>query len=140
EEIFNTQVAGLARRLEHIGKPSVAIGVSGGLDSALALLVTCKTVDLLGVPRTRIQALTMPGFGTTPQTLENARALMRHLQVSTREVDIRPLCLAEMRALGHSPFGIALEELEMEGLLARLASVPSEKLHDLTFENIQARV
>src|SRR5262249_15726265 len=66
EEIFSTQVAGLARRLEHIGKPPVAIGVSGGLDSTLALLVACKTFDLLNVARPRIQALTMPGFGTTP--------------------------------------------------------------------------
>ena len=68
EEIFHTQVAGLAKRLEHIGKPPVAIGVSGGLDSTLALLVTCKTFDLLSVSRPKIQALTMPGFGTTART------------------------------------------------------------------------
>src|SRR5262249_16992034 len=78
EEIFQTQVAGLARRLEQIGKPPVAIGVSGGLDSTLALLVACKTFDALAVPRTQIRALTMPGFGTTPETLINAHALMRH--------------------------------------------------------------
>ena len=68
EEIFQTQVAGLAKRLEHIGKPPVAIGISGGLDSTLALLVTCKTLDALGVPRDRIRAFTMPGFGTTTRT------------------------------------------------------------------------
>src|SRR5262245_35460527 len=71
-EIFHAQVAGLAKRLEHIGKPSVAIGVSGGLDSSLALLVTCKTFDTLQTPRNKIQALTMPGFGTTQRTRANA--------------------------------------------------------------------
>src|SRR6202035_2132357 len=65
EEIFHTQVAGLAKRLEHIGLAAVTIGVSGGLDSTLALLVTCKTFDLLGAPRSGIRGLTMPGFGTT---------------------------------------------------------------------------
>src|SRR5205807_5053284 len=68
EEIFQIQVAGLAKRLEHIGKPPVALGISGGLDSTLALLVACKTVDALAVPRDRVRALTMPGFGTTART------------------------------------------------------------------------
>ena len=111
EEIFQTQVAGLAKRLEHIGKPPVAIGISGGLDSTLALLVACKTLDALGVPRDRIRAFTMPGFGTTAGTRDNASALMQHLGVTAREVDIRPLCLEEMRALGHRPFGIDLDGL-----------------------------
>ena len=75
EEIFHIQVTGLARRLEHIGTPPVAIGVSGGLDSTLALLVLCKTLDDLGVARDRVRALTMPGFGTTSRTLANAKAL-----------------------------------------------------------------
>ena len=73
EDIFHTQVAGLAKRLEHIGKPPVAIGISGGLDSTLALLVACKTLDALAVPRDRIRAFTMPGFGTTSRTRDNAR-------------------------------------------------------------------
>src|SRR5262245_30525000 len=77
EEIFNIQVTGLARRLEHIGIPPVAIGVSGGLDSTLALLVLCKTLDRLGVSREKVRALTMPGFGTTGRTLANAKALMQ---------------------------------------------------------------
>src|SRR5207237_5707257 len=59
EEIFHTQVAGLAKRLEYIGAPPVTIGVSGGLDSTLALLVTCKTMDALGVPRPKVLALTL---------------------------------------------------------------------------------
>src|SRR5204862_588515 len=65
QEIFSTQMAGLAKRLDHIGKPGVSIGVSGGLDSTLAVLVACRTFDLLGVARSRIRAFTMPGFGTT---------------------------------------------------------------------------
>src|SRR5262249_54903320 len=85
EEIFHTQVAGLAKRLEHIGKPAVSIGVSGGLDSTLALLVACKTMDALAVPRDHILAFTMPGFGTSSRTRGNAWALMRELGVMGRE-------------------------------------------------------
>ncbi|MGL4551068.1 MAG: NAD(+) synthase [Gemmataceae bacterium] len=140
EEIFATQVAGVARRLEHIGKPPVAIGVSGGLDSTLALLVTAKTFDALGVPRQKIQALTMPGFGTTGRTRDNARALMGQLGVSAREVDIRELCLAEMRALGHAPFGIALDGLGVEELTGRLRRLPADRRSDVVFENVQARM
>lgn len=140
EEIFNTQVAGLARRLEQIGRPAVAIGVSGGLDSTLALLVSCKTFDLLGVPRGRIQALTLPGFGTTGRTRDNARALMRHLEVSAREIDIREMCLAEMRALGHRPFGLSLEGLTVDDLTERLRALAPDNRHDLVFENVQARM
>jgi NAD+ synthase (glutamine-hydrolysing) len=140
EEIFHTQVAGLAKRLEHVGRPPVAIGISGGLDSTLALLVTCKTMDALGVPRQRVQALTMPGFGTTDETLVNARALMRHLGVSAREVDIRLLCLEEMRALGHRPFEVPLEGLTVEQFVVRLRGRPEELRDDLVFENVQARM
>jgi NAD+ synthase (glutamine-hydrolysing) len=139
EEIFHTQVAGLAKRLEHIGTPPVTIGVSGGLDSTLALLVACKTFDAVDVSRSKILALTMPGFGTTPRTLANARALMKHLGVSAREVDIRPLCLAEWKALNHLPFGIVLDGLDVEGLTAKLRQVPAERRSDLVFENVQAR-
>ena len=88
-------MAGLAKRLEHIGKPATAIGVSGGLDSTLALLVACKTMDALGAAAQRILAFTLPGFGTSNRTRDNARALMRHLGVTAREVDIRALCLEE---------------------------------------------
>jgi NAD+ synthase (glutamine-hydrolysing) len=139
-EIFHAQVAGLAKRLEHLGKPAVSIGVSGGLDSTLALLVTCKTVDVLETPRTQIQAFTMPGFGTTQRTKANALALMQHLGVSARAIDIRLLCLEEMRALGHRPFGIALEGLTVEIFAAKLLDVPADRCHDLVFENVQARM
>jgi NAD+ synthase (glutamine-hydrolysing) len=141
EEIFHTQVAGLAKRLEHLGGQKVAIGVSGGLDSTLALLVTCKTFDRLEQPRTKIQAVTMPGFGTTSRTLRNAQALMRHLGVTALETDIRLLCLEEMRALGHSPFGIRLDGQTVESLSARLRELPAEACqNDLVFENVQARM
>ncbi len=140
EEIFHTQVAGLAKRLEHVGRPSVAIGVSGGLDSTLALLVTCKTFAALGVPAAKILAFTMPGFGTTARTKGNAHALMKHLGVTAREVDIRLLCLEEMRAMGHAPFGIPLAGLTVETLAAKLQQVPADKRQDLVFENIQARM
>ena len=75
DEIFHIQVAGLAKRLEHIGTPPVAIGISGGLDSTLALLVACKTMDTLCASRQRIHAFTLPGFGTSNRTRDNARAL-----------------------------------------------------------------
>jgi len=140
EEIFQTQVAGLARRLEQIGKPAVAIGISGGLDSTLALLVACKTFDALAVPRSQIRALTMPGFGTTSRTLTNAHAVMRHLGVSAAEIDIRPACLEQMRALQHRPFGIALDGLSVEQLTDRLRQVGLDRRNDLVFENVQARM
>jgi NAD+ synthase (glutamine-hydrolysing) len=140
EEIFQTQVAGLAKRLEHIGKPPVTIGISGGLDSTLALLVTCKTLDALKAPRERIHSFTMPGFGTTTRTRANARALMRHLGVTAREIDIRALCLEEMRSLGHRPFGIELEGLSVDELASRFKQLAAEARQDLVFENVQARM
>jgi NAD+ synthase (glutamine-hydrolysing) len=140
QEIFHTQVAGLAKRLDHVAPPAVTIGISGGLDSTLALLVVCKTFDLLAMPREKILGFTMPGFGTTPRTRGNAHALMKHLGVTIREVDIRALCLEEMRALGHAPFGISLEGLTVEMLAAQFRKVAAEKRDDLIFENIQARM
>ena len=139
EEIFQTQTAGLAKRLETAGKPAVSIGISGGLDSTLALLVACRTFDLLGLPRERIRALTMPGFGTTSRTKGNAWSLMKLLGLNGREADIRAVCLDQMRALGHAPFGIPLEGETVESLTAKLRVLPPERRHDLTFENAQAR-
>ncbi|MGL6097353.1 MAG: NAD(+) synthase [Fimbriiglobus sp.] len=139
DEIFRTQVAGLAKRLEHVGRPAPAIGVSGGLDSTLALLVLCKTMDVLGEPRSRVRALTMPGFGTTGRTLGNARKLMAQLGVSAREIDIRTMCIDQMRAIGHAPFGVPLAGLDADDLAAKLRELRPEQVHDLTFENVQAR-
>jgi len=141
QDIFQAQVAGLARRLEHVGKTPITLGVSGGLDSTLALLVTCKTLDLLGWPRTCLKAFTMPGFGTSKRTLTNALALMNHLGVASAQIDIRPLCFEEMRVLGHQPFGISLSDLASADELAKkLKKLPAERCHDLVFENIQARM
>lgn len=140
EEIFHIQVAGLAKRLEHLGTPQATIGISGGLDSTLALLVACKTMDVLGAPRQRIVAFTLPGFGTSNRTRDNARALMRHLSVSSREIDIRSLCLEEMRALGHRPFGIDLTGLSIETFTEKLCRLSLEQQYDLVFENVQARM
>lgn len=140
EEIFHIQVAGLAKRLEHVNPPHVVIGVSGGLDSTLALLVACRTFDSLGWPRSRIHGWTMPGFGTTTRTLSNARHLMAQLGITAREADIRQLCLDELRVLGHAPFGISLEGLDLESFTARLRDLPPEKREDLVFENVQARM
>jgi NAD+ synthase (glutamine-hydrolysing) len=140
EEIFQTQVAGLAKRLEHTGKPPAAIGISGGLDSTLALLVGCKTMDALGVPRDRIHAFTLPGFGTSGRTRGNAWALMQQLGVTASEIDIRSLCLEEMRVLGHRPFGIDVRGMSLDEFAARLRQLPPECRQDLIFENVQARM
>jgi NAD+ synthase (glutamine-hydrolysing) len=140
EEIFQTQVAGLAKRLEHVGKPAVSIGISGGLDSTLALLVTRKTFEALGIDPARIRAFTMPGFGTSARTLGNAKALMKYLGVSAHEVDIRALCLEQWKALGHRPFGIDPHGLSVEQLGERLRQIPGAERNDLVFENVQARM
>ncbi len=140
QEIFSIQVVGLARRLEQIGKPAVSIGISGGLDSTLALLVACKTFDRLGMSRKQIRALTMPGFGTSQRTRANALALMRELGVTGAEIDIRPLCLEEMRALQHTPFDIDSKGLSLEEFQRRLQNIPRERRKDLVFENVQARM
>ena len=139
-EIFQTQVTALGRRLSHVGTPAVAIGVSGGLDSTLALLVLCKTLDALCITRDHVKALTMPGFGTTNHTRTNAGDLARALNVTLREVDIRAMCLDQMRAIGHAPFGIRLEGESVGALSEKLLRLAPDNRSDLTFENTQARV
>jgi NAD+ synthase (glutamine-hydrolysing) len=99
-EVFAIQTAGLAKRLEHTGTKKVTLGLSGGLDSALALLVVDRTFDLLGLSRDGIVAVTMPGFGTTRGTLENAHALARAAGVTLREIDIRAACAQHLRDIG----------------------------------------
>jgi NAD+ synthase (glutamine-hydrolysing) len=117
EEIFAIQTAGLAKRLEHTKCKTAVIGVSGGLDSTLALLVTVKTFDLLGLPREGVVAITMPGFGTTGRTYTNALAMINSLGVTCKEIDIKPACLRHFSDIGHDP-----------------------SVHDLTYENVQARM
>src|SRR5262249_33242977 len=118
-EIFGIQCAGLAKRIEHLrsGMP-LNIGISGGLDSTLALLVAVTTCDILGLDRRRIHGLTMPGFGTTQRTRTNALDLMAHLGVSSETIDISALALEAFREMGHSPFGIAIDGMDVESFRA----------------------
>jgi len=140
-EIFEIQCAGLAKRLEQLpeGTP-LNIGVSGGLDSTLALLVAGKTCDMIGLDRSTIHGLTMPGFGTTVRTKINALILIRELGISGDTVDIRPLALRTFIDLGHAPFGIECGGLSVEEFQEALYRVPKDNRHDLVFENVQARL
>lgn len=140
-EIFGIQCAALAKRVSRL--PSSArlnIGVSGGLDSTLALLVAVKMCSQLGYSADRISGLTMPGFGTTARTLTAARELMQHLGVTVDEIDIRQLCLDTFAGLAHRPFGIDIQGLSLDDFVARLQSIAPDKRQDLVFENVQARV
>ncbi|MFX3617000.1 MAG: NAD(+) synthase [Sporolactobacillus sp.] len=115
-EIFNIQTAALAKRLEHTGLKRAVVGISGGLDSTLALLVIAKTFDLLKRPRKDIITVTLPGFGTTDRTYNNAVSLCKHLGTDFREVNIVAACLQHFKDIGHDP-----------------------ETHDVTYENVQAR-
>ena len=115
-EIFNIQCAGLAKRFDASHSKRAVIGLSGGLDSTLALLVVAETFKLLDRPASEILALTMPGFGTTKRTKNNAVELAKLLGVELRTVDIQKACLQHFDDIGHDP----------------------QKL-DVTYENVQAR-
>ncbi len=116
EEIFAIQIGGLAKRLIHTQTQTVVIGISGGLDSTLALLVCAKTFDKLGIPRKGIVGVTMPGFGTTGRTYTNALDLMQHLGITIREISIKKACLQHFQDLN----------LDVSN-------------HNTTYENAQAR-
>jgi len=118
-EAYNIQVQGLSKRLQATGTRKVVIGVSGGLDSTQALIVSTRAMDHLGLPRANVLGYTLPGFATSDATKANAWALMRALGVSAAEIDIRPAARQMLADLGH-PF-------------AR-----GEKSYDVTFENVQA--
>ena len=118
-EAYNIQVAGLEQRLKQSGVKKLVIGVSGGLDSTHALIVACRTMDRLGLPRTNILGYTMPGFATSDRTLSNSHLLMQALGVTATELDIKPSCLQMLKDLGH-PFH------------------DGEPVYDVTFENVQA--
>jgi len=140
-EIFGIQCAGLAKRLEQLPSASpLYIGISGGLDSTLALLVAVTTCDNLNLDRRRVHGLTMPGFGTTLRTRTNAVTLMDQLGVSSETIDISLLALQAFQEMGHAPFGIDCRGLNVEAFRSALARVPREARHDLTFENVQARL
>ena len=147
-EVFGIQTSALAKRLECLGSdPKMVIGVSGGLDSTLALLVATKTCDLLNIPRSNIRGVTMPGFGTTDLTHTNAHNLMQHLGVTVTELDIREACLLEYHELaeatGYKPFGqIELDNqnrMSLDAFTNAIKSIPDTELNDLVFENVQAR-
>lgn len=101
QEILSIQVAGLAKRLEHTHSQTLVLGISGGLDSTLALLVCWETLKLLGRPSTELIAVTMPGFGTTDRTYLNAVGLCRELGVTLLEISIKDACLEHFRNIGH---------------------------------------
>ena len=103
EEIFAIQTSGLAKRFRHIGSTHAVIGISGGLDSTLALLVAVKTFDKLGLSRQNIVGITMPGFGTTGRTYNNALSLMQSLGVTIREIDITSSVNQHFSDIEHDP-------------------------------------
>ena len=119
DEVYSIQVRGLETRLEATGIRKIVIGVSGGLDSAHALIVAARVVDRLGLPRENVLAYTMPGFATSEHTLRNAHRLMTALGVSAHEMDIRPAATQMLRDLDHP-------------------AAEGEPVYDVTFENVQA--
>lgn len=139
-EVFQLQTAGLAKRLEVVGPIPLTIGVSGGLDSTLALLVACQTLDLLKRDRQQLTGFIMPGFGSTDKTKSLAHELIAQMGVKVKEASIRDLCLEEMKQLDHQPFGIDLTGLDVKSLTEKLKTIPNDKRHDLIFENVQARM
>ncbi|MFA6593098.1 MAG: NAD(+) synthase [Bacteroidales bacterium] len=116
KEITSIQVTGLATRLSHIGCKTAVIGISGGLDSTLALIITALAFDKLGLPRKNIIGITMPGFGTTKRTHDNADDLMASLGITGKEISIAPAVTQHFKDIGHDPHE-----------------------HDTTYENSQAR-
>lgn len=116
EEIFCIQVAGLAKRIMHTHSKNVVVGISGGLDSTLALLVCVKTFDTLGMSRKGIVGVTMPGFGTTDRTYNNAMTLMERLGITIHEIKISAAVTQHFKDIGHDV-----------------------SIHDVTYENSQAR-
>lgn len=116
EEIFSIQVSGLAQRLSHANAKSAVIGISGGLDSTLALLVCVKTFDKLGWSRKNIIGVTMPGFGTTDRTHTNAINLMNTLGITVREVSIKEACIQHFKDIGHD---IHVQDVVYENSQAR---------------------
>ena len=140
-EIFGVQTAGLIKRLSRIKDSTpLAIGVSGGLDSTLALLVALRACDAIGRSRKVIHGITMPGFGTTEHTKTSADQLIELTGITGECIDIRDLCLDSFRALGHMPLGIQIDgRTTADSLQTALLDVDGDAA-DLTFENVQARV
>ncbi len=115
-EILAIQSHGLAKRLSHTGLKKAVLGISGGLDSTLALLVSVRAMEILGLPTENILCVTMPGFGTTDRTYHNAVALIHEFKATFLEIPIQKAALQHMQDIGHNP-----------------------DTHDITYENTQAR-
>ena len=140
-EIFEIQCAALAKRVSQLPKSvPLVIGVSGGLDSTLALIVAAKMFDAMQWDKSRLIGFTMPGFGTTEQTKSNATSLMQYLGLALETIDIRESCLRTFIDLKHKPFGISLEGKTWRSLQDELEKLPDERRNDLVFENVQARM
>lgn len=120
------------------GKPLFVVGISGGVDSTECLLVALKTLDELGIPRSLLHCFTMPGFGTTSRTYNNAIKLMQLAGVTLKEVDIKARCLLAWQTEHKTPFGINLDGLAMDAFIDKLKELPAGS-NDLDFENEQAR-
>lgn len=120
------------------GKPLFVVGISGGVDSTECLLVALKTLDELGIPRHLLHCFTMPGFGTTSRTYNNAVKLMKLSGVTMKEVDIKARCLLAWQSENKTPFGINLDGLGMDAFIEKLKDLPADS-NDLDFENEQAR-
>ena len=116
EETFDIQVSALVQRLRHIGAEHAVLGISGGLDSTLALLVTVGAFDFLGLDRKGIIGVTMPGLGTSSHTKGNALRLMELLGITQRTIDIKDACLRHFEAIGHDP---AVQDVVYENAQAR---------------------
>ncbi|MGN0533490.1 MAG: NAD(+) synthase [Eubacterium sp.] len=116
KEIFAIQASGLAKRIEHIGSKGAVVGISGGLDSTLALLVCVEAMKLLGKSNSDILGITMPGFGTTDRTYNNSIELMKSLGVEIKEISIKDACIQHFKDIEHN-----------------------EAVKDITYENTQAR-
>jgi NAD+ synthase (glutamine-hydrolysing) len=118
-EVYDIQVEALRKRLAATGIKKVVLGISGGLDSTQAALVATRAFDRLGLPRTGILGYTLPGFGTSRETFDNAHALMRALGITAGEIDIRPSAELMLQHLGHP-------------------AARGEPVYDITYENVQA--
>ena len=116
KEILSIQSSGLAKRLDSTGISNAVIGISGGLDSTLALIVTYEAFKKLGLSTSGILGITMPGFGTTKRTHGNSVNICKQMSISFKEIDIKKSCLQHFEDIGHDP-----------------------KIHDITYENVQAR-
>lgn len=116
KEIFEIQTAALLQRMRHTGMKKIVLGISGGLDSTLSLLVAVNTFDKAGLPRENIYGITMPGFGTTDRTYTNALNMMHALGITVKEISIKDACIRHFEDIGHDL-----------------------SIHDVTYENAQAR-